>query len=191
MIYLELFWSFFQIGAFSFGGSMAAIPLIQAQVVDYHGWLTLTEFTDLITIAQMIPGPITITSATFIGLQIVGYSGAFIAVLGCVLPSTIIVLTFAWLYSKYHEIFILQGLLQGLRPAIIALIASAGVSILALACYGELGFTAFTEDLNYISFALFAVSLFILRRFKKIGHIKVMLGSGVIGGILFLALDMV
>ena len=76
MIYLQLFWSFFQIGLFSIGGGYAAMPLIQNQVVDLHHWLTMTEFTDLITISQMTPGPIAVNSATFVGIQIAGFGGA-------------------------------------------------------------------------------------------------------------------
>ena len=75
MIYLELFWSFLQIGLFSFGGGYAAMPLIQSQVVTDHSWLNMTEFTDLITISQMTPGPIAINSATFVGIKIAGIGG--------------------------------------------------------------------------------------------------------------------
>ena len=91
MIYLQLFWSFIQIGMFSFGGGYAAMPLIQGQVVTDHGWLTMSEFTDLITISQMTPGPIAVNSATFVGLKIAGIPGAVVATLGCILPSCIIV----------------------------------------------------------------------------------------------------
>lgn len=91
MIYLQLFWSFLQIGLFSFGGGYAAMPLIQGQVVTSHGWLTMSEFTDLITISQMTPGPIAVNSATFVGLKIAGIPGAVVATVGCILPSCIIV----------------------------------------------------------------------------------------------------
>ncbi|MFI3172260.1 MAG: chromate transporter [Eubacteriales bacterium] len=191
MIYFDLFISFLQIGMFSFGGGMAAMPLIQAQVVDKHGWLTLTEFTDLITIAEMTPGPIAVNSATFVGIQVAGFGGALIATLGCVLPSCIIVLTLAWLYTKYKEMFILQGALSGLRPAVVSLIASAGVTILVLALFGEEGISAGVESLNYVSFGLFSIGLFILRKWKSTNPIKVMIGCGVIGGVLYLLLDMV
>ena len=86
MLYLQLFWSFFQIGLFSIGGGYAAMPLIQNQVVDLHHWLTLSEFTDLITISQMTPGPIAINSATFVGIRIGGVGGALVSTLGCILP---------------------------------------------------------------------------------------------------------
>ena len=106
MIYLELFWSFLQIGLFSFGGGYAALPLIQQQVVDNHAWLSMTEFTNLITISQMTPGPIAINSATFVGIKIAGIPGAVVATLGCVLPSCIIVTIIAKLYLKYRNMAI-------------------------------------------------------------------------------------
>ena len=79
MIYLELFWSFLKIGLFSFGGGYAAMPLIQEQVVSSHSWLSMSEFTDLITISQMTPGPIAINSATFVGIKIAGIPGALVS----------------------------------------------------------------------------------------------------------------
>ena len=135
MIYLELFWSFFQVGLFSIGGGYAAMPLIQAQVVDQHGWLSLSEFIDVITISQMTPGPIGINSATFVGIKIAGIGGALVATLGCVLPSCIIVLTLAHFYFKYQSLTAVRGILNGLRPAVVAMIASAGLSILLNASF--------------------------------------------------------
>lgn len=90
MIFLQLFFSFLQIGLFSFGGGYAAMPLIQGQVVTLHGWLTISEFTDLITISQMTPGPIAVNSATFVGMKIAGIPGAMVATAGCILPSCIL-----------------------------------------------------------------------------------------------------
>ena len=99
MIYLQLLWSFFQIGLFSIGGGYAAMPLIQHQVVDLHPWLTMTEFADIMTIAEMTPGPIAINSATFVGIQVAGIPGAVVATVGCVLPSCVIVTILACIYS--------------------------------------------------------------------------------------------
>ena len=96
-IYLELLWSFFQIGLFSIGGGYAAMPLIEHQVVDLHGWLNMTQFADIVTISQMTPGPIAINSATFVGTRVAGLPGAIVATVGCVLPSCIIVLFLAFL----------------------------------------------------------------------------------------------
>ena len=137
MIYLQLFVSFLQVGLFSIGGGYAAMPLIQEQVVTLHPWLTLREFTDLITIAEMTPGPITINSSTFVGIRTAGLAGAIVATAGCILPSCLIVLMLAWLYFKYANLAYIQGTLSGLRPAIVALIASAGLSILCLAVWNQ------------------------------------------------------
>ena len=112
MIYLQLFLSFLQIGMFSFGGGDAAMPLIQGQVVTAHHWLSMEEFTDLITISQMTPGPIAINSATFVGTKIAGTGGALAATFGCILPSCIIVTCIARLYLKYRNLALLQGILN-------------------------------------------------------------------------------
>ena len=137
MILLQLLWAFIQVGAFSFGGGYAALPLIQTQVVQVHSWITMNEFNDLITISQMTPGPIAINSATFVGNQIAGLGGAIISTLGCIMPSCIIISILAYLYFKYKNMTILQGILKGLRPAVVALIASAGLTIFITAIWGE------------------------------------------------------
>ena len=137
MILLELFWSFFQIGLFSIGGGYAAIPLIQEQVVDRHAWLSMPQFADIMTIAEMTPGPIAVNSATFVGIQIAGITGAVVATVGCVFPSCIIVMTLAYVYYRFRGLNIVQGILSGLRPAVIAMIASAGISLLIMAVYKQ------------------------------------------------------
>jgi chromate transporter len=185
MIYLQLFWSFFQIGLLSFGGGMAALPLIQNQVVDIHGWLALTEFTDLITISEMTPGPIAINAATFVGTQIAGVGGAAVSTIGCILPSCTIALIFAWLYGKYKELIVIKGILGGLRPTVVALILSAGVSILVLSLWGSGGFVWDIAATDFIAAGLFGTGLFLLRKIK-LNPIFIMLGCGVIGGTLYL-----
>ena len=130
MIYLQLFLSFLQIGALSFGGGYAAMPLIQAQIVTNHGWLSMSEFTDLVTIAEMTPGPIAVNSATFVGTKIGGILGALVATAGCILPACILVTLIARLYLKYRNLAVLQSVLGSLRPAVVAMIASAGILIL-------------------------------------------------------------
>ena len=185
MILLELYWSFFQVGLFSIGGGYAAMPLIQQQVVELHPWLTLTEFTDLITIAEMTPGPIAINSSTFVGTRIAGLTGAIVATLGCITPSCIVVSILAYLYFKYSGAKGIQGVLAGLRPAVVSLIASAGLSVMSLALFGEEGFSGLAS-VNWISVALFAAAFFILRKWKP-SPVFVMLGCGVIGGLLYLA----
>ena len=176
MIYLQLFLSFLQIGAFSFGGGYAAMPLIQAQVVDLHHWLSLGEFTDLVTISQMTPGPIAINSATFVGLKIAGFSGALCATFGCILPSCIIVSVIAWIYMKYRKM-LLQGVLNSLRPAVVSLIGAAGLSIIITAFFGEQGVMAL-QNLKVQAVVIFAVSVYLLR-WRHMNPITVMLLAGV------------
>lgn len=183
MIYLQLFWSFFQIGLFSIGGGYAAILLIQNQVVDVHNWLSLTEFTDLITISQMTPGPIAINSATFVGIRIAGFGGAIVATIGCILPSCIIVFLLALLYFRYKNLLVIQGVLGGLRPAIVALIACAGLSVIILSFWGTN--EASLKSTDFMAVGIFAVGLFVLRKWK-VNPMYIMLGSGIIGGIIYL-----
>ena len=184
MIYLELFWSFFQVGLFSIGGGYAAMPLIQAQVVDQHGWLSLSEFIDVITISQMTPGPIGINSATFVGIKIAGIGGALVATLGCVLPSCIIVLTLAHFYFKYQSLTAVRGILNGLRPAVVAMIASAGLSILLNASFSGGVFPSSLADVSWIGICLFLAAFVVLRKWKP-NPIWVMLGCGILGMFLF------
>lgn len=184
MIYLDLFWSFFQIGLFSIGGGYAALPLIQHQVVEIHSWLDLTEFADIITIAEMTPGPIAINSSTFVGIQVAGLPGAIIATIGCVLPSCIIVMTLAYIYYKYRGISIVQGILGGLRPAVVAMIASAGLSILFLSLFNGSSLPQGWDEVNIVSIIIFAVSIFALRKWKT-NPIYVMGGAGIAGLFLY------
>lgn len=136
-LYLRLFLAFLKIGALSFGGGYAAIPLIQEAVVAENAWMTMGEFTDLITVSQMTPGPIAINSATFIGTRVGGFVGAVIASIACVLPAIIIVTLISWVYFKYRSLAGLQAVLKTLRPAVIAMIATAGVSILLTAFWPD------------------------------------------------------
>ncbi len=180
MIYLKLFWSFFQIGLFSFGGGYAAMPLIQNQVVSINGWLTMSEFADVITISQMTPGPIGINAATFVGLRIGGIQGAIVATTGCVLPSCVIVLSLACVYYKYRGLATVQGVLNGLRPAVIAMIASAGLALVILAFWNGKGMTSNIDGIDYVAVVIFAIAFMILRKWK-VNPIHVMIGAGVIG----------
>ena len=178
MILLELFWSFFQIGLFSFGGGYAALPLIQAQVVETHHWLTLSELSDLVTISQMTPGPIAINAATFVGTQIAGPVGAVVCTAGCVLPSCVLVSLLAWAYARWRDLPALRGALYGLRPAVVALIAGAGLSLLIQALWGEAGLRTALPD--PLAAGLFLLAFLVLRRWKPDPG-AVMLGCGGLG----------
>lgn len=184
MIYLELFWSFFQIGLFSIGGGYAAMPLIQNQVVDIHPWLTMTGFADIMAIAEMTPGPIAVNAATFVGIQVAGLPGALIATIGCIFPSCVIVMTLVYVYYRFRGLSVMQGILAGLRPAVIAMIASAGISLLCMALYGQRTFPADLGSMDLIALAVFLVGFFILRKWKP-SPIKVMAGAAMAGVVLY------
>ncbi len=179
-MYLKLFWSFFQIGLFSFGGGYAAMPLIQNQVVDLNGWLTMSEFADVITISQMTPGPIGINAATFVGIRIGGIQGAIVATIGCVLPSCVIVLSLAYIYYKYRGLDTVQGVLNGLRPAVIAMIGSAGVALMILAFWNGKAMTITGDGIDYVAVSIFTIAFVILRKWKA-NPIHIMVVAGLIG----------
>lgn len=189
-VLFQLFFAFIQVGLFSVGGGYAAIPLIQNQIVDIHKLMTLGEFTDLITIAEMTPGPISINSATFVGTRLAGIPGAVLCTLGCIIPSFIICLTLAHFYYKYRNFSGVQTVLSALRPAVVALIASAGLSILLLGL--------FMSDLSGITLAnfrpietcLFIGGLFLLRKYR-VNAIAIIFSTGVVGTLAYSLLGMV
>lgn len=184
MIYLELLWSFFQIGLFSIGGGYAAMPLIQHQVVDLHPWLSMAQFADVMAISEMTPGPIAINCATFVGIQVAGFPGALVATAGCVLPSCVIVTALAFLYYRFRDLTLAQGVLAGLRPAVVAMIASAGISLLILSFYGQRALPADLGGVDLASVCIFGAGLFILRKWKA-NPLYIMLGAGAAGVLLF------
>ncbi len=177
MIYLQLFLSFLQIGALSFGGGYASMPLIEAQIVTSHGWLTMTEFSDLVTIAEMTPGPIAVNAATFVGTKVAGVLGALVATAGCILPACVLVTLIARLYLKYRNLTVLQSVLGSLRPAVVAMIASAGLTILMNAFWGSR--TVVLANTNYVMVAIFVLSFVLLRK-TKLSPIAVMVLAGVL-----------
>ena len=128
MMLLKLFLTFFKIGAFTFGGGYAMLPLIQAEVIA-NGWLDTAEVVNFIAVSESTPGPFAINMATFVGVRMAGIPGALCATLGVVLPSFIIILIVARCFQKFKESRAIKGVMSGLRPAVVGLIASALVSI--------------------------------------------------------------
>ncbi len=140
MIHLELAWTFFTIGLFSFGGGYAMVPLMEREIAA-HGWLAAREFADIVAISQMTPGPIAVNAATYIGFRVAGVAGSAAATLGVFLPSLILVLLVARFLRKFKESRGVEGVLSGIRPATVGLIASAvvffsGMSIIGPAAAG-------------------------------------------------------
>lgn len=190
MLLLKLFFSFIQVGMFSVGGGYAAIPLIQEQIVNIHALMTMEEFSDLITVAEMTPGPISINSATFVGMRLANIPGVLLCSIGCIIPSFIICLTLAHFYYKYRTVGGVQVVLGSLRPATVALIASAGASILMLGLFQTNIFNAVLSNIRIVELLIFVVCLFILRKYKA-SAISIILGSGVVGTIIYLVLELI
>lgn len=184
MLLLKLFFAFIQVGMFSVGGGYAAIPLIQEQIVNIHHLMTMEEFSDLITVAEMTPGPISVNSATFVGMRIAGIPGVLLCSIGCIIPSFVICLTLAHFYYKYRTVSGVQVVLGSLRPAVVALIASAGASILMLGLFQAELEAVVLGNLRYVELMIFVVALFLLRKFK-LNAITIILGSGVVGTIVY------
>ena len=139
LLYIQLFWTFFVIGAFTFGGGYAMLSLIQTQVVGVHGWISESAFTDIVAISQMTPGPIGINSATYVGYQVMENAGAghLMAVLGSatatfavILPSFLIVLALVKFYNKFNHSTFFEGVMSWLRPAVVGLIGAAAILLI-------------------------------------------------------------
>ncbi len=128
-ILIKIYLSFFKIGAFSFGGGYAMLPLIEREIVSTNNWITFKEFVDIIGISQMTPGPIAINSATFVGYKVSGVLGAISATLGVVSFSFILVSIANHYILKFKESYIMKAALSGMRPALIGLIISVFLSL--------------------------------------------------------------
>ena len=191
MIFLELFWTFFKIGLFTFGGGYAMLPLIQEQVVA-HEWLSEEAIVNFIAVSESTPGPFAINIATYVGSQVGGAEfgglgftvlGSACATLGVVLPSFIIILLVAKFYQQFKSSNTVKGLMTGLKPAAIGLIASAVVSM-ALTVFIPSGFSfsIFKGIEFYISAAIFALCTFLVFfKRKKIPPVLIICIAAVLG----------
>ena len=174
MIYLQLFWTYCKIGLFGFGGGYAMLSLIQHEVVENHAWLSAGEFTDIVAISQMTPGPIGINSATYIGYTVTGnVLGSIVATFAVCLPSFIIVLLIAKAYMKFKSNRWVNYAFLGLRPVTVGLIASA--ALLLMNCDN------FTDYKSVIIFSL----AFILTKFLKLHPILMILLAGLSGLLIY------
>ncbi len=183
MIYLQLFIEFAKISLICVGGGYASMPLMQAVVVDGYHWLTLSEFIDVFTISQMTPGPIGINAATFSGMKTAGIGGAICATMGFVTPSIFLCIALAKIIFKYGDLGAIHGILNGLRPAVMALIAAACISFVLMAVWNV---EEMPEDFSStfdLKSAIILIGALIAVRLK-IGVIKVLIASGVAGIIL-------
>ncbi len=188
MIFLELFLTFFKIGAFTFGGGYAMLPLIQSEALS-NGWLTMEEMIDFIAVSESTPGPFAINMATFVGTQMGkealgiggGILGAVCATLGVVMPSFIVILCVAKFYQKFKENKIVAGCLGGLKPAAIGLICGAVFSIGKTVFFPDSVALSVMASYSFIfSALLFAVMLFLALK-KKMNPILIIVISAATG----------
>lgn len=187
MLFLQLFYAFFKIGLFGFGGGYAMISMIQGEVVTRHQWLTSTEFTDIIAISQMTPGPIGINSATYVGYSAVvnaGYShtigilGSIITTGAVVLPSFILMVLISRFFLKYQKHPAVAAVFNGLRPGVVGLLAAAALVLMNGENFG-------TDYLQIIISTILFVATFITSYYYKTNPILLIVASGIIGYIIY------
>lgn len=196
VLFLQLFWVFFLIGLFTFGGGYAMLSLIQAQVVVSHPWLTESAFTDIVAISQMTPGPVGINCATYVGYEVihqagashlVGILGSLTATLAVMLPSFLIVLTIVRFYTKFKDNKIFEGVMSWLRPAVVGLIGAAALILMFKVDWSlqAVDISIVKENFSdWISWVLFAAAV-IASLFFKVGPIPILIAGGLLGLLIY------
>lgn len=190
MIFFELFYTFLKIGLFSFGGGYGMLSVIQGEVVSHHAWLTTAEFTDIVAISQMTPGPIGINSATYVGYTAVLNStgstelavlGAIVASAAVMVPSIVLMLLLSHYLLKYGKNRIVEVLFKALRPVVVGLIASAALLLMTEENFGS----PVNSPLQFwVSIALFIVA-FVAMKFFKVSPILILILAGIFGGVFY------
>ncbi len=190
MIFVELLCSFLMIGLFSFGGGYGMLSVIQGEVVTRHAWLTAAEFTDIVAVSQMTPGPIGINSATYVGYTAVfnatgnealALLGSFTASFAVMLPSIVLMLIVSRFFMKYSKHKNVENVFRLLRPAVVGLIASAALLLMTEENFGS---PTKTPLQFWVSVALF-VAAFAAMKFFKVSPILILLLAGVFGGVFY------
>lgn len=193
MIFLNLFFTFFKIGLFTIGGGYAMIPLIQQEVVS-NQWLTMTQLTDFIAVAESTPGPFAVNISTFVGMETGGILGALLCTTAVVLPSFIIILIIAKAFTNFQKNPFVQGALFGMRPVVVGLVASAVFLLMGsgftLPGKEIVGVTSFFESLKYSEIVIFGICAFAYFKFK-LHPIKLILLAGGLGMLVFGLLPMI
>lgn len=179
MIYLQLFWVYLKIGIFGFGGGYAMLSMIQFEIVDHHGWMTMREFADMVALSQMTPGPVSINIATFIGYNVGGFWGSLLATFSIVLPSLLLLMVVLKFLFKNKESYMVKTTLSSMKPVIAGLIFVA-----ALQMINHQNFVDFGLHDNNISVIICALS-FVGVFFAKINPILLILASGLLGYLVY------
>lgn len=175
MIYLQLFYVFFKIGLFSFGGGYAVLSLIQKEVVEKFNWISVSEFTEIVALSQVTPGPIAINSATYIGYTVTGnVFGSIFTTLGVVMPSFFVLSILVMFLNKYKNSLVIERAFKALRPVVLGLILAAGLSLL--------------KPENFIDIKSYVIffGAIILSLKWNVGVIPLIICSGILGVILYM-----
>ncbi|MFI3226456.1 MAG: chromate transporter [Clostridia bacterium] len=180
MIYLQLYWSFVKIGIFTIGGGYASLPLLYDEMVIERGFLTMTEYTDIITISQMTPGPIAINAATFVGTKTAGLLGSIFATLGFLTPPFIIVILLSYFFFKYNGIKIVSMVLSFLKPIVVGIIACVAIELFASSVIPSFA----PLSIDFKALGIFVVCAYLLSA-KNMSIIKVIPISAILGIILY------
>lgn len=190
MLFLQLFYTFFKIGLFGFGGGYAMLSMIQGEVVTRYGWITASEFTDIVAISQMTPGPIGINSATYVGYTAIvnaGYApwmgilGSATATGAVVLPSFLLMLTVSRLLLKHKNHPAVTAIFSGLRPAVVGLLAAAALLLMNSENFGHWD----TSPLQFTISILLFIGAFLGVKVFKLNPILIILLAGTAGGIIY------
>lgn len=182
MIYLQLFYTFFKIGLFGFGGGYAMLSMIQGEVVTRYNWLSTQEFTDIVAISQSTPGPIGINAATYVGFTATGSVwGSVLATFAVVLPSFILMLTISKFFLKYQKHPVVEAVFSGLRPAVVGLLASAALVLMNTENFGS----PTKDTYTFIMSVLIFIIAFVGTRKYKVNPILMIVACGMAGLILY------
>lgn len=190
MIFLQLFYTFFKIGLFGFGGGYAMLSMIQGEVVTRYGWISSSEFTDIVALSQMTPGPIGINSATYVGYSSIvgaGYSpgigviGSIIATFAVCLPSFILMLLISKYFLKYQKHPAVEAVFRGLRSAVVGLLAASALLLLKPENFG----TPDESVMQFIISIVLFIGTFIATYRYKMNPITLIIICGAIGGIVY------
>lgn len=190
MLFLELFYTFLKIGLFSFGGGYGMLSVIQGEVVTRHAWLTASEFTDIVAVSQMTPGPIGINSATYVGYTAVLNSGAaewlaaigsLVASFAVMLPSIVLMLLVSRFFMKYSRHRRVEDVFKVLRPTVVGLIASAALLLMTKENFGSPIETPLQFGVSVVLF----VAAFVAMKFFKISPILILILAGIFGGVFY------
>lgn len=189
-LFLNLFYTFFKIGLFGFGGGYAMLSMIQGEVVNQHAWISASEFTDIVAVSQMTPGPIGINSATYVGYAAVvgagydpwmGVLGSLVATIAVVLPSFLLMLTVSRLLLRHRGNVLVNSVFSGLRPAVVGLLAAAALLLMTTENFGSFQ----SSPLQFVTSSLLFIGAFVGVKYFRLSPILIIVLCGIVGAFVY------